>query len=137
MATTEVEVVSPASVAFTGEAEMVVCRSVDGEIAFLAEHVPYLGALDPCVVRVIAEGGDETRLAVSGGFVEVRDNHVVILADTADLAGDIDVEAARARLRDAEGRVRDNAEDEAAQLDLRRAEVLLETAGVSNPRSRD
>ena len=130
MATTEVEVVSPASVLYTGEAEMVICRSVDGEIAFLANHVPYLGALDPCVVRLIPESGDETRLAVSGGFVEVRDNRVIILADTAELAGDIDVDAARALARDAEGRLRTDAGDEAAQADQRRAAMLLEAAGA-------
>jgi F-type H+-transporting ATPase subunit epsilon len=131
MPTTEVEVVSPAKVLYTGEAEMVICRSVDGEIAFLAHHVPYLGALDPCVVRLIAESGDETRLAVSGGFVEVRDNRVIILADSAELAGDIDVDAARASVRDAEGRIRDAADDEGAQADLRRAQVLLEAAGAA------
>jgi F-type H+-transporting ATPase subunit epsilon len=132
VATTEVEVVSPARVAFTGEVEMVVCRSVDGEIAFLANHVPYLGALDPCVVRLIPESGDETRIAVSGGFVEVRDNHVIILADRADLGPDIDVEAARTAVRDAENRLRANESDaEPAALDLRRAEVLLEAAGAA------
>ena len=130
MATTEVEVVSPAKVLYTGEAEMVICRSVDGEIAFLANHVPYLGALDPCVVRLITESGDETRLAVSGGFVEVRDNRVIILADSAELADDINVDAARAAAREAEGRVRDTPDDGGAQADLRRAQVLLEAAGA-------
>jgi F-type H+-transporting ATPase subunit epsilon len=132
LAVTEVEVVSPASVLYTGEAEMVICRSTDGEIAFLANHVPYLGALDPCVVRLIPESGEETRVAVSGGFVEVRDNRVIILADTAELAADIDVDAARSALRDAEGRLRTDAADEAAQADQRRAAMLLEAAGAAS-----
>jgi F-type H+-transporting ATPase subunit epsilon len=134
VATTEVEVVSPASVLYRGEAEMVICRSVDGEIAFLANHVPYLGALDPCVVRLVPESGEETRVAVSGGFIEVRDNRVIILADTAELAADIDVDAARASLRDAEGRLRTDANDEQAQADQRRAERLLEAAGAATGR---
>jgi F-type H+-transporting ATPase subunit epsilon len=137
VATTEVEVVSPAKVLYTGEAEMVVCRSVDGEIAFLADHVPYLGALDTCVVRLIPESGDETRLAVTGGFVEVRDNRVIILADSAELGADIDVDATRAAQRDAEGRLRTNADDEDAQADLRRSEVLLEAAGAPTARTGD
>jgi F-type H+-transporting ATPase subunit epsilon len=137
VASTEVEVVSPAKVLYTGAAEMVVCRSVDGEIAFLADHVPYLGALDACVVRLLPESGDETRLAVTGGFVEVRDNRVIILADSAELGADIDVDAARAAQRDAEGRLRNNAEDEEARDDLRRTEVLLEAAGAPGARTGD
>jgi F-type H+-transporting ATPase subunit epsilon len=135
VATTEVEVVSPARVLYTGEAEMVVCRSVDGEIAFLAGHIPYLGALDPCVTRLIPESGEETKIAVSGGFVEVRDNHVVILADHAEMADDVDTEAARADLRDAQQRASAAGSDDeaaaAAELDVRRAQVRLEAAGVS------
>jgi F-type H+-transporting ATPase subunit epsilon len=109
----------------------VICRSVDGEIAFLAQHVPYLGALDPCVVRLVSEGGDEIRLAVSGGFVEVRDNRVIILADSAQLADEIDVDSARAAAREAEGRVRDTPDDGDAHAALRRAQVLLEAAGAT------
>lgn len=134
MATTTVEVVSPTKVLFRGEAEMVVTRSVDGEIAFLADHVPLLAALDSCVTRVIAEGGNETRIALGGGFVEVRDNQVSILAADAALADDIDVDAARAELAAAEQRQRDAAGDEAAtaaaEAAVRRAQVRLEAAGA-------
>jgi F-type H+-transporting ATPase subunit epsilon len=147
MATTHVEVVSPAAVLYTGDAEMVVCRSVDGEIAFLADHIPYLGALDPCVTRLIAENGDETRIAVSGGFVEVRDNQVIILADHAELGADVDVDAARTALREARDRLSSEPSSSsssssesdgsssgpsAAELDVRRAQVRLEAAGVSS-----
>jgi F-type H+-transporting ATPase subunit epsilon len=131
VATTEVEVVSPAKVLFTGEVEMVVCRTDGGEIAFLANHIPYLGALVPCVARLIAENGDETRVAVSGGFVEVRDNRVVILADEAEMSGDVDVDAARAAARDAESRLSSDANDDKAERDLAVARVRLEAAGAA------
>jgi F-type H+-transporting ATPase subunit epsilon len=141
VATTHVEVVSPAAVLYTGDAEMVVCRSFDGEIAFLADHIPYLGALDPCVTRLIAENGDETKIAVSGGFVEVRDNQVIILADRAELGPDIDLDAARAELRQAQDRLSSSSPSSSddgspsspsqAELDVRRAQVRLEAAGVS------
>ncbi|HLI01066.1 MAG TPA: ATP synthase F1 subunit epsilon [Acidimicrobiales bacterium] len=133
MATTSVEVVSPARVLYTGEAEMVVCRTDGGEIAFLANHIPYLGALDPCVTRLIAEDGSETRIAVSGGFVEVRDNRVIVLADRAELGSDVDVEAARAEVREAQGRLSGASGDDVAvaELDVRRAEVRLEAAGAN------
>ncbi len=86
---------------------MVVCRTLEGEIAFLANHMPYIGALDTCVVRVVgpapgAEPGAEVtstepdvRVAVMGGFVEVNDNRVVMLADQAELAEEIDLDLAR------------------------------------------
>lgn len=131
MAATAVEVVSPAKVLYTGEAEMVVCRSVDGEIAFLADHVPYLGALSACVVRVLpGGGGEETRIAISGGFVEVRDNRVVILADAATMSHEVDVELARSRRNEAETRMRDDPTDAAASAAFAEATSLLEAAGI-------
>jgi F-type H+-transporting ATPase subunit epsilon len=134
VATTQVEVVSPARVLYTGETEMVVCRTVDGEAAFLADHVPFLGALDPCVVRLVTEGSEDVRIAVSGGFVEVRDNHVIILADRAELGADVDVDRARADASDAEARLRTDSEDAAAQADLAHAEARLEAAGAATAR---
>ena len=107
MATTQFELVTPVKTLFSGQAEMIVCRTVDGEIAFLANHMPYIGALDPCVVRVVGPrvGGTpgaeassnepEVRVAVQGGFVEVKDNQVIMLADVAELGREVDVEEAR------------------------------------------
>ena len=87
---------------------MIVCRTVDGEIAFLANHMPYIGALDTSVVRVVSpapgaepgadpvSGEPDYRVAVMGGFVEVKDNQVIMLADVAAPASEIDLDAARA-----------------------------------------
>lgn len=137
MATTQVEVVTPTRTLYSGAAEMVVCRTAGGEIAFLADHMPYLGLLEPGVVRVIgpaesvreggAAGGD-LRMAVHSGVVEVRENQVIMLADVAELAGDIDVERARRALAEAEQSSADDPEAEAAR---RRAEVRLEVASSS------
>ncbi len=134
MATTAVEIVSPDRTLYSGDAEMLVGRTVEGEIAFLADHTPLIGALDPCVVRVVQESGDEVRLAVGGGFVEVRDNRVILLADLAVADGDVDVEAARADQHDAEERLGANAEDAAAETDLKWAEARLELAGQAPSR---
>lgn len=106
--TTRFELVTPSRTLFSGQAEMIVCRTVDGEIAFLANHMPYIGALDTSVVRVVspapdadpgsepASGEPDYRVAVMGGFVEVKDNQVIMLADVAVPASDIDIDAARA-----------------------------------------
>lgn len=137
MATTEVEVVSPDRTLYSGEAEMVVCRTVDGEIAFLADHTPLIGALVPCVLRIVAEGGDEDVFAVGGGFVDVGNNKVIVLADQAQESGDIDVAAARSDLEQAQSRQgSDDEDDDEASTAERWAEVRLEVAGESADSSR-
>src|SRR5581483_8444172 len=70
-----VELVSPELILFSGEAEMVICRTVGGgDIAFLANHAPFLGALDVAPVRIRKTDGEWEEAAVHGGFVHVRDN---------------------------------------------------------------
>jgi F-type H+-transporting ATPase subunit epsilon len=138
MATTQFELVTPTRTLYSGQAEMIVCRSVDGEIAFLANHMPYIGALDIGVVRIVGpvdESGattlPEVRLAVHGGFVEVKDNQVIMLADEAELAGEIDVEAARRAESEASNALSppgSDAPDQAAEDALRWAQVRLEAA---------
>src|ERR1700733_593247 len=119
MATTEFELVTPTRTLYSGQAEMIVCRVVDGEIAFLANHMPYIGALDAGLVRIVGPTSDDggagesdVRLAVHGGFVEVKDNRVIMLADEAELASEIDVEAARRAEADATGAMSSQGGDE-------------------------
>ncbi len=121
----QVELVSPERILFSGEAEMVILRAASGDIAFLENHAPFLGAVDIGVVRIIGSGQSEERAAVHGGFVEVRDNRVIILSDVAELASQVDVERAREAQRRAEEQMRGehDAECDAA---LRRAHVRLE-----------
>ena len=142
MATTQFELVTPNRTIYSGHAEMIVCRAVDGEIAFLANHMPYIGALDIGVVRIIGPAADaetggssepEIRLAVHGGFVEVKDNQVIMLADAAELASEVDVESAR---RDegeasqaASASTEDNPSPEAEDA-LRWAQARLEAASA-------
>ena len=123
-----VELVSPERILYTGEAEMVICRTAGGDIAFLTGHAPFLGALGIGAVRVRpTDGGNEVEAAVHGGFVEVSNDRVTILSDVAELADQIDVERARAAQQRAERREADmsDAETEAA---LRRASVRLQVA---------
>jgi F-type H+-transporting ATPase subunit epsilon len=102
--TLQVELVSPERILYSGEADMVVCRTVGGgEVAFLTGHAPFLAALDPGVVRVKTSGGDEVVAAVHGGFVEVRDDRVIVLSDVAELAKDIDVSRAERAKESASG----------------------------------
>jgi F-type H+-transporting ATPase subunit epsilon len=132
MATTAFDLVTPSATLFSGQAEMIVCKTVEGEIAFLADHEPYIGALDPCLVRVVGpEGGDgaEFRVAVHGGFVEVKDNHVIMLADIAQRPDEVDVAAAERDEADASSRAGSGPEpDKAAETELKWAQARLEAA---------
>ena len=83
----QVELVSPERILYSGEAEMVVCRTPDGEVAFLTGHAPFLGALEPGTVKVKPVAGEDITVTIGGGFVEVRDDKVSILSDAADIDG--------------------------------------------------
>ncbi len=123
-----VQLVSPERVLYEGEAEMVVCRTTDGEIAFLPGHVPFVGALGVAKVRVILPESGEMAVAVHGGFVEVSGDHVTVLSDVAELPEQIDVVRAQTAKEAAEQRVNADAADEQAQAALARAELRLEVA---------
>jgi F-type H+-transporting ATPase subunit epsilon len=124
-----VQVVSPERILWSGDADMVVTRTVDGgEIAFLDGHAPFVGALGIGVTRIRPADGGDIRVAVHGGFVEVSENRVTILSDVAELPDEIDVARAEEARTRAEAQAQDeqDAESEAA---LRRAHVRLEAAG--------
>ncbi len=78
-----VELVSPEQVVYTGEAEMLIARTTDGEIAFQPGHVPFLGVLVPGDIRVYTTAGEKTTIAVERGFVEIANDNVSLLSDTA------------------------------------------------------
>ena len=124
-----VEVVSPESVSYTGEAEMVVARTVDGgDIAFQTGHVPFIGTLAVWSVDIIKPGGDRDTFAVHRGFVQVSGEQVTILSDVSESVSEIDVgraEAARDAAQQALNADADNAEAAAA---LGRAELRLRVA---------
>lgn len=107
-----VQFVTPERVLFDGEADTVILRTAEGDLAFLAGHTPLVGTVQPGVVRIHHLGADwlesaeperlVTRVAVHGGFVRTARNHTVILAKVAELASEIDVDRARRALDAAE-----------------------------------
>lgn len=78
----QAEVVTPERVLFEGEAEMVVCHTTNGEIAFLEKHEPFLGMLAPGKIRIVS-GQDEYIFKASRGFVEVDGVNVRVISDDA------------------------------------------------------
>ena len=132
-----VEVVSPEAVLYSGEATMVITRTLEGgEVAFQAGHQAFLGALVENHTRVFQTDGTVQDIAVHRGFVEVHGapTKVSILSDTAELSDDIDVERAKAALERHRLVLKQEADEEAlthAVAGKARAEARLTAAGVS------
>jgi F-type H+-transporting ATPase subunit epsilon len=127
--TLQVEVVSPERILWSGEADMVMARTVGGgDIAFLAGHAPFVGALDIARVLVRPPEGGDVEIAVHGGFVEVSNNRVTILSDVAELKEHIDVPRARAALEAAEQQLRTEGLEAEGEAARRRADLRLMVA---------
>ena len=125
-----VELVSPERILYSGDAEMVICRTIGGgDIAFLADHAPFLGALDDAIVRIRKTDGEWEEAAVHYGFVHVRDNSVILLSDLAELASQIDFERARRERDELERKVMET-DDAAVAARLQRMHVRLQLEGV-------
>jgi F-type H+-transporting ATPase subunit epsilon len=126
MASMHVELVSIERAIWSGEATAVFGRTTEGELGILPGHTPLLGALEPGYpVRIVQEGGDELRVAVHGGFLSVHRDGVSVLAEQAEVSGDIDV----ARAREALNRADADAEDPDELAARNRALARLRAAG--------
>ncbi|PLS07951.1 F0F1 ATP synthase subunit epsilon [Neobacillus cucumis] len=124
MKTVKVSVVTPDGPVYDSEVEMVSTKAKSGELGILPGHIPLVAPLAISAVR-LKKGGNTDFVAVSGGFLEVRPDQVTILAQTAELASDIDVERALRAKERAEQRMQ---EQRAEHTDFRRAELALQRA---------
>jgi F-type H+-transporting ATPase subunit epsilon len=124
------QLVSPERVLYEGEADMVVCRTSDGEIAFLPGHVPFVGSLGIAKVRILLPEKGEVAAAVHGGFVEVSHDTVTILSDVAELPDQIDVVRAQTARERAAQEFAADTDNEEAKAALARAELRLEVAAA-------
>ncbi len=110
------EIVTPERVLYTNEVEMVVAPTLEGEIGILPLHVPLVTVLKPGELRVrYNDGKDVDWFAISGGYLQVHEDKVIVLADNAALASQIDVDRAREGMSKLEERMaqlkQDAAED--------------------------
>ena len=126
----DVAIVDPEKELWSGEADFVVARSADGEIGILQGHAPFLGVLRFARLKVEA-GGEEIVFAVHGGFIEMKDNKVSVLARSAEISSDIDVARARDQRERARQALAAEEADQEAQEALWRAEARLQAAGES------
>lgn len=132
------EIVTAERVVFTdNNVDMVVAPSADGEVGILPHHAPLLTMLQIGELRV-KKGGDEQSIIIAGGFMEVLNDKVTILADVAERSEEIDTataEQARDRAREALSNRDAAAGDlEAAQAAMRLASLRLRIGGRTRRR---
>jgi F-type H+-transporting ATPase subunit epsilon len=131
MSTILLEIVTPERKVYGDQVNMVIARGTEGELGILPNHIPLVTPLEIAPL-IIKQGNEEHRVAVSGGFMEVRKDKVVILAEAAELPEQIDVTRATAAKERAERRLNEGAKDDIdfkrAQLSLQRAVNRLEVA---------
>lgn len=124
------DVVSAEKKLFSGDAEMIVVSGESGDLGILPGHTPLLSGIRPGPVRVIKQGGEQEVIYVSGGYLEVQPNKVIVLADTGLRADDID----EARAVEAKEKAEKAIENSKGEMDystaaskLARASAMLRT----------
>jgi len=114
------EIVTAERVVYSDEVDIVVAPGLEGQLGILPHHAPLMTMLQPGEL-LLRKGGEEVAMAVSGGFLEVMGDRVVVLADSAERAEEIDIARAEEAKRRAEERIRQRTEE----VDLARAEAAL------------
>jgi F-type H+-transporting ATPase subunit epsilon len=125
MAKLQLAVVTAEGESFSGEVDAVVAPGEVGEFTVLPSHARLISTLAAGVLR-FNQGGESVSLALTGGFLEVSDNNVTVLADAAERDDDIDLERAEAALARAQERI----SSEPGNIDLERAMASLRRARV-------
>jgi F-type H+-transporting ATPase subunit epsilon len=127
----QVDIVTPERTVYSEDADFVVVPGTEGSLGILPQHSPLVSGLNIGILKVIKDG-KETKMVVTGGFLEVNHDKVVVLATAAETPDEIDVNRARAALERAQGRLANRTHDidvARAELALRRALVRLKATG--------
>lgn len=119
----ELKIIEPDGMFFEGEGEFLEFTSVEGQMGVYKNHIPLTTILEPCVVKIHANG-ETKKAAVLGGFIEIQKERITILAEDANWPEEIDVERAKAAKQRAEERL----SKRESGLDVVRAEAALKRA---------
>ena len=127
-----VEVLTPDGTVFDDEVELVSTKTTVGAIGVLANHEPVLAMLDPTELRLYRSDSDVVRFAQAEGYMQVGDNHVLLLVEEAHEPGELDAASLRERLQEAERALEEAGEDtekrRVAERDKARLEQFLQIA---------
>jgi F-type H+-transporting ATPase subunit epsilon len=116
----KIDVVTAEKMVYSDQVDMVIAPGSEGELGILPHHTPLMTMLKPGEL-LLKKGAEEISLAVSGGFLEIRPDHIIVLADAAERAENIDAARAEAARKRAEQRLANIGPEE----DRARAEAAL------------
>ncbi|MFC2016227.1 F0F1 ATP synthase subunit epsilon [Chloroflexota bacterium] len=120
MSSIRLDIVTAERVVYSEEVEVVIAPGVEGQLGILPHHAPLMTTLQ--VGELLArKGGEEFSMVISGGFLEVRPDRVIVLADVAERAEEIDL----ARAEEAKRRAEERLSRYAPEVDMARAEAAL------------
>ena len=114
MSQMQVELVAADRLVWSGEANMVIARTTEGDVGILPNHAPMLSLMVDGIVDVTTIDGETWIAAVDAGFLSVANNRISVLAEHAEMSHDIDLEKARADLERAQSAGEDDDEATAA-----------------------
>ena len=123
MAGLKIDIVTAERSVYSEEVDMIVAPGIEGQLGILPHHAPLMTMLQPGEL-LLKKGGDEISLAVSGGFLEVRPDRIIVLADAAERVEEIDV----ARAEEAKRRAEQRLEQRPPDMDTTRVEAALRRA---------
>ena len=136
MARIRLDIVTAERVVYADDVDVVVAPGIEGQLGILPHHAPLMTTLQPGELRVMKEA-EEFSLAISGGFLEVRPERVIILADACERAEEIDVSRAEAAKRRAEERLKQpTPEVDVTQADAAMRRALARLQVVEHRRKR-
>ena len=126
----QLQIITAEREVFSGQVDALNAPGVEGQLGILPDHAPLMTVLQPGELTV-RTGGDESYLALSGGYLEVLGNQVIILADAAEDVDEIDEQRAQQAVELARQRIAGRESDvelEQAVASLRRAQVRVTVA---------
>jgi F-type H+-transporting ATPase subunit epsilon len=123
MSPIKIDIVTAERVVYSEEVDIVLAPGSEGELGILPNHAPLMTTLQPGEL-VMRKAGDEYSLAISGGFMEVRPDRIIVLADAAERADEIDL----ARAEAAKQKAKESITKHEPGADLAQAEASLKRA---------
>jgi F-type H+-transporting ATPase subunit epsilon len=119
--TFKLQIITPGRVVFQDEASSVSAPGTQGGFQILYNHAPFISTIEIGEIKVRNKNGNDLVYATGGGFVEVKENNVLVLAESAELAGEIDVPRAKA----ANARAMQRLQSKDPGIDIERARLSM------------
>ncbi len=123
MAMVKLDIVTAEKIVYSGDVDIVIAPGSEGQLGILPHHAPLMTALNAGEL-IARKGTEEYTMAISGGFLEVLPDRIIVLADAAERAEEIDI----SRAEEAKKRAQDSLAHSASQVEIAAAEAALHRA---------